>query len=304
MTALASASGAHLGWNPWVDLQQLLAYHFMVNALRAVTISAVLAGVAGWFMVLRRQTFAGHTLSVVAFPGASAAVWLGISALWGYFGLCVVAALAIAAGSRSDRRAGGAEETALVGVVQAFALAAGYLFVVLYKGFLSQTQQLLFGSFLGVTDVQVLTLAAVAAAVLAVFAIVGRRLMFASVDPAVAASQGVRSGLAGLVFLVTLGLAVAEVSQITGALLVFALLVMPPAAAQQLTLRPAAGIVLSVVLALVVGWVGLAIAYFSSYPPGFWITTTGFAVYIASVVTTRLGPRTGRTVSVPTTVER
>ena len=303
MTVLASTSGAHLGWNPWVDLQQLLAYDFMVNALRAVSISAVVAGVVGWFMVLRRQTFAGHTLSVVTFPGASAAVWLGISALWGYFGFCVAAALAIAAGTRSNRGSGAAHESALVGVVQAFALAAGFLFVVLYKGFLGQTQQLLFGTFLGVTDVQVLTLAAVALAVLAVFALIGRRLMFASIDPVVAASQGVRVRLANLVFLVTLGLAVAEVSQITGALLVFALLVMPPAAAQHLTLRPAVGVVSSVTLALLVGWVGLAIAYFSPYPPGFWITTTGFVVYLASVAAARLAPRSAPTASVASAAE-
>lgn len=298
MTVLASTSAVHPGWNPWVDLHQLLAYQFMVNALRAVTISAVLAGVVGWFMVLRRQTFAGHTLSVVTFPGASAAVWLGISVLWGYFGFCVAAALAIAAGTRRNRGGGVAQESALVGVVQAFALAAGFLFVVLYGGFLGQTQQLLFGTFLGVTNGQVLTLAVVAVAVLAVFVLVGRRLMFASIDPVVAASQGVRVRMANLVFLVTLGLAVAEVSQITGALLVFALLVMPAAAAQQITSRPAAGVASSVALALLVGWVGLAVAYFSPYPPGFWITTTGFVVYLASVFAARLAPRSARTASV------
>ena len=49
----------------------------MVNALEAGTIVAVMAGVTGWFMVLRRQAFAGHTLSVIAFPGAAAAGWGG-----------------------------------------------------------------------------------------------------------------------------------------------------------------------------------------------------------------------------------
>src|SRR6266508_4431462 len=55
-----------LSWNPLTDIQQLFTYPFMVNALAAGTIVAVMAGVTGWFMVLRRQTFAGHTLSVVA----------------------------------------------------------------------------------------------------------------------------------------------------------------------------------------------------------------------------------------------
>ena len=59
-----------LSWNPLTDLRELFTYPFMVNALEAGTIVAVMAGVTGWFMVLRRQTFAGHTLSVIAFPGA------------------------------------------------------------------------------------------------------------------------------------------------------------------------------------------------------------------------------------------
>ena len=65
-------------WNPVSDLQQLFAYQFMVNALAAGTIVAVMAGVIGWFMVLRRQTFAGHTLAIVAFPGAAAAALAGL----------------------------------------------------------------------------------------------------------------------------------------------------------------------------------------------------------------------------------
>lgn len=274
----------HLGWNIWSDLHQLFVYHFMVNALWAATISAILAGVVGWFMVLRRQTFAGHSLSVVAFPGAAAATWLGISVLWGYFGFCVVAAATIGIGSRQVRSGGSSGESALIGVVQAFALACGYLFVVLYRGFLDETQSLLFGTFLGVTDQQVLVLAGVALAVLAVVSILGRRLVFSSVDPVLAGAKGIAPRWTGTVFLITLGLAVAEVSQITGALLVFALLVMPSAAAQQLTSRPGSGIALSVVLALVVAWLGLGISYFSTYPTGFWITTVGIVVYISSTI--------------------
>lgn len=282
--AAVQQPGTHLGWNIWSDVHQLFVYHFMVNALWAATISAVLAGVIGWFMVLRRQTFAGHSLSVVAFPGAAAATWLGVSALWGYFGFCVVAAAVIGIGSRQVRSGGSSGESALIGVVQAFALACGYLFVVLYHGFLGETQSLLFGTFLGVTDRQVLVLAVAALAVLAAITVLGRRMVFSSVDPALAGAKGISARWTGTVFLIMLGLAVAEVSQITGALLVFALLVMPPAAAQQITSRPGLGVGLSVVLGLVVAWLGLGVSYFSAYPTGFWITTVGIVVYVSSTV--------------------
>src|SRR5207244_8886592 len=140
----------------------LLAYPFMVNALRAATLTAVTAGVVGWYMVLRRQTFAGHTLALIGFPGAAGAVLVGLSAQLGFFAFCVGGALVIGAASGADRgRARG--ESALIGVVQAFALACGFLFVNLYRGNLNGINSLLFGTFLGVTTERVLVLSVVSA---------------------------------------------------------------------------------------------------------------------------------------------
>src|SRR6266567_2081005 len=120
--AASAGSGTALGWNIGADIRQLLALHFMVNAFRAGTIVAVVAAVIGWFMVLRRQTFAGHTLSIVAFPGAACATLIGVSAAFGYFAFCVVAALVIAVVPGGHGH-GYSEESAVVGTVQAFALA-------------------------------------------------------------------------------------------------------------------------------------------------------------------------------------
>jgi zinc/manganese transport system permease protein len=85
-----------------------------------------------------------------------------------------------------------------------------------------------------------------------------------------------------IVFLVLLGCTAAEVSQITGALLVFALLVMPAAAAQQITARPAASFVVTIVVAVAITWLSLGVAFFSVYPVGFYVSTFGFAVYVAA----------------------
>jgi zinc/manganese transport system permease protein len=278
--------GAHLSWNVVDDLRQLFQFQFMVNAIRAGTIVAVVAGAIGWFMVIRRQAFAGHTLAVVGFPGAAGAVWLGISAAWGFFSFCLAAALLIAA-LRPRRGEGYSEESAGIGVVQAFALASGFLFVSLYRGFLNGVNALLFGSFLGITNAQVLVLLVVGVAALVALGAIGRPLLFASVDPDVAAARGVAVRKLSVVFLVLLGLTVAEVSQITGTLLVFALLVMPAATAQQLTPRPAASLGLTVVIALAVTWLGLAVAYFTAYPIGFFVTSFAFAAYVGAAVVRR-----------------
>jgi len=270
------------GPNPFDDLGQMLALHFMVNAFRAGAVVAVLGAVIGWFMVLRRQSFVGHTLAVVSFPGAAAALWLGVSVTFGYFAGSVTAALVIALVPRTPAGRAGSQESAVIGTVQAFALATGALFISLYGGFLDSLTGLLFGSFLGVSDGQVVALGAVAAVALVAMAFLARPLFFATVDPDVAVARGVPERALSLGFLLVLGCTAAEVSQITGALLVFALLVMPAAAAQQLTARPVLGLCLSVGIGLAVVWLALSVAFYSTWPVGFFVSTFGFAAYLTA----------------------
>lgn len=277
-TASVLPLSAGLSVDPISDLHRLTAYPFMANALAAGTIVAVMAAIVGWFMVLRRQAFAGHTLSVMAFPGAAAALLVGLSAAVGFFAFSGTAALLI--GLATSRRTGRGQQSAVTGAVQALGLASGFLFLSLYQGVLSDSESLLFGSFLGITTGQVLVLALVAAVALALLALAGRPLLFASLDESAARARGVPARALGLGFLLLLGLAVAETAQITGALLVFALLVAPPASAQLITPRIGASLVLSAVLGVLVVWVGLALAYFYDYPVGFYITTVAFAVYV------------------------
>jgi len=287
---LHAATSANWSWNLSHDVRDMFSYPFMVNAFRAGTIVAIVAAVVGWFMVLRKQTFAGHTLSVAAFPGAAAATLVGISATVGYFGFCLVAALVIAVASRPARSKGFSAESAVVGTVQAFVLASGYLFASLYKGLLNGLNNQLFGFTFGISDAQVATLAIVGLLVLGAVTVIGRPLFFASIDADVAAARGVGVRAIGVVFLLLLGAAAAEASQITGALLVFALLVMPAAIAQRLTARPLGGIALALAIGVVVTWAGLTAAYYTSYPSGFCITTFAFAGFVVA-----------RAVSVPAT---
>ena len=267
--------------NPITDLRELLTFPFMVNALEAGTIVAVLAAIVGWYMVLRRQSFAGHTLSVMAFPGAAGAALAGLPTALGYYLACGGAALLMRGARASPGRRGGyGAETATIATVQTVGLAAGYLFLSLNNAVLGGTETLLFGTFLGVSRGQVLALLLVAIAALALIALATRPLLLETIDPEAARARGVPVAMLDLGFLLVLALAVAATSQITGALLVFALLVAPPAAAQQLTMRPGLGLALSVLFAIAVVWLGLGIAYFSIYPVGFYITSLAFALYL------------------------
>ena len=265
------------------DLRQLLTFPFMVNALEAGTIVAVLSAVVGWYMVLRRQAFAGHTLSVMAFPGATGAALIGLPTALGYYVACAAAAVTIRGRGRGHRG-----ETATIGTVQATGLAAGFLFLSLNHQVLAGPETLLFGTFLGVSRGQVLGLLVVALVAIFALALCARPLLLATIDREVARAGGLPVRVLDAAFLLILALAVAATSQITGALLVFALLVAPPAAAQQLTARPLPGLALSVVFGLLIVWLGLGVAYFSPYPVGFWTTTFAFGLYLLAVAARRL----------------
>jgi zinc/manganese transport system permease protein len=284
---------AALSFNLVSDWNQLTTYPFMVQALEAGTIVAVMAGAVGWFMVLRRQTFAGHTLAVVAFPGAAAASLAGLSAALGYYGFCALGAIALAVAAGPGTR-GQSSESAAIGTVQAFGLGLGFLFVSLYHGQLADLETLLFGTFLGITATQVQTLLWIAVATGTILAFLARPLFFASIDSSVARARGVPTTALDIGFLLLLGLAVAATAQITGALLVFALLVTPAATAQQLTPRPVLGFGLSMLIALLVTWIGLGIAYFSPYPVGFWVTSLSFGLYVIVHVAVGLRSRVWR----------
>jgi zinc/manganese transport system permease protein len=292
----AADSQVSFSWNLFKDLAQLFSYSFMVHALAAGTIVALLAGLIGWFMILRRQSFAGHTLALVGFPGAAAAAIIGIGAAYGYFGGAILAALAIGflPGGRSGRRG---EESAVTGTVQAFVLACGFLFVTLYPGFLSGLNALLFGSFLGISLTQVYVLAVAAFVVLTLLVAGARPFLFASLDPEAAAARGVPVRLLSTGFLLLLAIAVAEVSQITGALLVFALLVMPAAAAQRLTARPWLSMGIAVLIGLVVTWLSLGVAFYTPYPVGFYVTTFAFVIYLLAGLYSWLRERRSRAIA-------
>lgn len=267
-------------WDLLADLQLLLQFHFMQNAFIAGTLVAILAGAAGYFVVLRGQSFAAHMLSQVGFPGAAAGVLVHVSPVFGLIVFCLAAALGIGWMGR-DLDAGHRAESAAVGSILAFSLGLGLLFFRLYAGSAQGIYTFLFGTILGISDRDVQLTFAVAAAGLIALGVISRPLIFASVDPDVAEARGVAVRALSVAFLVILAFAVAITVQIVGTLLIFALLVTPGAAALQLTARPWRALCLGIALSLAFTWGGLSLAYFSDYPVGFFITSLAFGTYVA-----------------------
>ena len=272
--------GAHylatgFGWNLIRDIQAQFQYAFMQHAYIAGAIVAIVAGVVGYFVVLRSLSFAGHALSHIGFAGATGAVALGVSPIYGLLVFTVGGAVGMGAlGKRIYGR------DVVIGIVLAWMLGLGVLFLSLYSGYATEAYALLFGEILGISQTDVVVTLVAGVVTLAAIAIMFRPLLFASVDSDVAEAKGVPVRLLSILFMVVLAISVSEAVQVVGVLLIFALLVTPPAIAERLTARPGRSIALSVLLALLFTWVGLFVSFYLPYPVSFFITTLAFVTYL------------------------
>jgi len=240
----------------------------MRNAFAAAGVAAVVSGLVGYFLVLRGQTFAGHALSHIGFAGATGAVLIGIAPVWGLVGFTVAAGIGI--GLLGERISG---RDVAIGVVLSLALGFGLLFLHYYTAFATQATALLFGNVLAVDRSMIGTLIGLGVVTLAGLAAIMRPLIFMSLQPELAEAKGVPLRFVSTAFLAIVALAVAESAQIVGVLLVFALMVGPPATAQRLVTGLWGGMLLAAVIALAEAWLGIAIAYHTDWPVSFCIAT-------------------------------
>jgi zinc/manganese transport system permease protein len=245
----------------------MLEYDFMRNAFAAAGVAAIVSGVVGYFLVLRGQTFAGHALGHIGFAGATGAALIGLAPLWGLLGFTVAAGIGM--GLMGERLSG---RDVAIGVVLALALGFGLLFLHYYTAFAAQATALLFGDVLAVDHGMIATLAALGVVTLAALAVIMRPLIFSSLQPELAEAKGVPVRFLSVAFLAIVALAVSESAQIVGVLLVFALMVGPPATAQRLVNGLWSGIALSATIALAEAWLGIVIAYYTDWPVSFCIS--------------------------------
>jgi zinc/manganese transport system permease protein len=256
----------------------MFAYEFMNNAFIAAGIVAVVSGFVGFFLVMRGQTFAGHALSHIGFAGATGAGLIGLAPLWGLVGFSVAAGVAMGLlGERISNR------DVAIGVVLALALGFGLLFLHYYTAFATQATALLFGNVLAVDRAMIVTLLALGLVTLAALGTIMRPLIFASLQPELAEAKGVPLRFISTAFLAIVALAVAECAQIVGVLLVFTLMVGPPAAAQRVTTGLWSGLMVSAALALAEAWLGVTMAFYTDWPVSFCIAVLSALGYFAAL---------------------
>jgi zinc/manganese transport system permease protein len=284
MSMLVIAALPPFTLNLWQDIQVILSYGFMRQAVLAGTILSLTTGLVGYFVVLRHQAFAGESLSDVAFTGALGGAAVGINPFISLMIITIIVALGMGGfGARLRGR------DVAIGTVLSWVLGLGALFLNLFTtqasgtgtGFSGVT--VLFGNILGTSTSQLATIALMSGGAIMLLVLIARPLLFASLDPDVAAAHGVPVRLLGLSFMVLLAVTVSEATLAVGALLVFALLLLPAAIAHQLSSRPFPAIVLSAGLAITFTWFGIALGFYTGYPSSVCISLLAFVSYVLVV---------------------
>ncbi len=250
----------------------------MMNTWVTASIVAVIAGLTGFFAVLRGSTFAAHAIPNGAFAGAAGASLLGINVIWGLAVFAVGGALGIGALGRKARHD---VVTALTLVLM---LGLGALFVSVSSQYAEETYSLLFGEVFGVSRGEVLPIAGLGVAAAAAIGLAFRPLMLTSALPEVADARGVSTRKTELYFLVVMALATSMTVPVVGALLMFSLMIGPAAAARSVTARPGVAMALSVAIALATVWLSIALSYRTNWPLGFFVGVAGAVFYLIAQV--------------------
>jgi zinc/manganese transport system permease protein len=265
------------------QLIHLLGYDFVQNAIWAGIVIAIVSGVVSRFVVARNMSFAVHALAELGFTGAAGAILFGASPVIGLLTGTTVTAFFIGVLGVRVR-----ERDAVVGVVLAFGLGLGVLFLTLYPRYATEAFAILFGTITGVSRDDVLLLIGIGILTLAALAVVYRPLTFATVDPDVAEARGVPVGGLAIAFLLIMAAAVAEAVQVVGVLLILTLLITPGATAERLTARPGRATVYSVAVALFSILGGILLALVTNVPVSVYVTSLSFACYLLARFT--VGP--------------
>lgn len=257
-------------------------------ALAAGGVVALVSGIVGSFAVIRGQSYAGHALADISVTGGSASYLVGVSPLWGFVGVGVLAAGVMdMIGVQRPRG-----RDLATGIVRGAALGLAALFLywdTTHRSVSGATITILFGSMFTISSslLPVITLLSVAA--VGIVAILYRPLLLSSVAPDLAAVRGISVRLVGLLVLIAISVAVALSAMTIGTILSTALLIGPAAIGLRLSSRPGLAMAWGALAGLAATWLGVLLAYDSFYwpparhgwPVSFFVVTLIFLGYVA-----------------------
>ncbi|GAA0463066.1 anchored repeat-type ABC transporter permease subunit [Paractinoplanes deccanensis] len=259
---------------------------FLPKALTIATLSAIMCGVVGCYVVLRGMAFIGDAVAHAVFPGLAVAFLFSGSLVLGGTVAGVVTALLVAVFAQNRRL----KEDSVIGIFFVAAFALGIVVISRAPGYAGSLQQFLFGSITGIPDRDLYVVAAATIAVLLAVLLLHKEFVAVTLDREMARALGLRVFWLDLVLYVLVTLAVVMAVQTIGNILVLALLVTPAATARLLTDRLPAMMALAPTIGATCAAIGLYLSWSWDLPVGGTIVLTLTAAFLLAHL---LAPRHG-----------
>lgn len=245
-------------------LQDIFEYRFLANAVLTAILCGVCCGIVGTYMVVRRLVFLGGGITHSSFGGIGLAYYLGLNPLWGAGLFAIISAVGIEASSRR----GAVREDSAIGIMWSVGMAIGILFIYLTPGYAPNLMNFLFGNILTVTTTNIKLLALLALALVAMFSVWHRQVMFVAFDREYAESQGVHTGIIAYTVAVLTAITIVLSIKAIGIVMLISLLTIPPVIANSLTDSYRKITLWSVIIAILGNLAGLFVSYRMDVPAG------------------------------------
>jgi len=251
---------------------------FMVRALVAGLGIAIVAGPLGCFVVWRRMAYYGDTLAHSALLGIALGFLLDVDIIVGVTALCVVVALVVGAMQRHGILA----TDTLLGIMAHSTLAFGLVVLAFLQTVRVDLLAYLFGDILAVGVVDILWIYGGGVIVLAITAIMWRRLLSLTVHDEMAQVEGINVPALRLAFMVLLALVIAVAMKVVGILLITSLLIIPAATARRFSRTPEQMAVLAALIGCLAVLGGLAASFRFDTPSGPSVVAAAFVLFLLS----------------------
>jgi len=256
---------------------------FLWRAALGAALLGAACGPVGCFILWRRMAYLGESVAHMGLLGAGLGLLIGVNALIGTAALAIAAALIMARASDRTIPAG-----TFVGIVGHMGLALGFIVLATMENVRADLLGYLFGDVLALSADDLYAIAGASLAALVATALLWRPLLRAAIGGEIAAAEGRNGHLAQAAFLVLVALLVAFGLKVVGALLIVALLIVPPAAARPFARTPEAMALIAALAGALAAPLGLIAADATDAPAGPCIVLAAGALFALSSVAAQL----------------
>ncbi len=261
-----------------------LAYGFMQRAFLAAIVTSLLCSVIGVYIILRGLSFMGAGMAHAAFAGATFGIVVGADPF--VMGIMFAVGTAMGIGYAGEKAKLNLDVA--IGILFSLMLALGIIFIHLMPVYNPRAYALLFGDVLGVSSDEIKLILLVAGVVFITIFLLFKEFQVISFDMEFGRVLGIPVRAVSYIMLVLIALSVASSIKVIGAILVFALITAPPAAAHQFTHKWNMMFVLSAGFGVLASIIGLLLSYYlPNMPSGPMIVLAAVSIFFLSMVFSR-----------------